>query len=346
MGPHASFDQEQPEQTTAVLCRRRRWLLAGLAAERAELLWQVLDVDERALSELPVLEQDDWTVKDLLAHISAWDRWEHRTMAVMLAGEQPDFIAVEDIDAFNAAAVAKWRDRSLSEVLAELRDARATWLAWLRQVPPEAFFQPRWFQDWDWRFPNCLEVQWQHDAEHAKQIAAWRHQNAPEGSSGPKAALSAALDAARQELLAAAALVPPEDRMSRCVCGEWTLKDVVGHLADWEWVGVEGLRDMAAGRTPQCEQVADIESWNQAHVEARRDQLWEEIWADLQGAREGLAGVLDEMSEEALARSHRFPWGPQGTAYLWVRVFISHDREHAKDLRVAMRGHAEWHGPT
>ena len=52
-------------------------------------------------------------------------------MVSMLAGEQPDFAAVEDIDAFNATVVAEWRDRSLTEVLVELQDARATWLAWL-----------------------------------------------------------------------------------------------------------------------------------------------------------------------------------------------------------------------
>jgi hypothetical protein len=343
--PHDSFEHEETEQTAAVLSNRRRLLMDRLAAERAELVWQILDADERTLSESPVFEQHDWTIKDLLAHIAAWDRWEHRTMVSLLTGEQPDFAAVGDIYAVNAAVVAKWRDRSLTEVLAELEDARTTWLTWLRQVAPEPFFQPRWFRDWDWAFPNCMAVQWQHDAEHARHIAEWRENKALEGSSGSKAVLSAALDAARQGLLTAVALVPPEERNSRRVCGEWTVKDVVGHVADWGFVGVEGLRDMAAGRKPRCEHILDIESWNQAHAAERRYELWADAWADLQGVRERLASVLEGMSEEALARSYRFPWGPEGTAYQWVRVFVSHDREHAQDLRVAMRVHTERNGP-
>jgi hypothetical protein len=254
----------------------------------------------------------------------------------MLAGEPPDFAAVEDMDALNAAVVAEWRDRSLNEVLEELQDSRESWEAWLRQVPLEPFFRARWFQDWDWTFPNCLEVQWQHDAGHAKQIAAWREEKGLGGSSGPKPVLSAALRAARRELLAAAALVPPEERTSRRVCGAWTVKDVVGHLGDWEYVGVAGLRDVAAGRIPQCEHIADIESWNQAHAAARRDKPWEVSWTELHRVRESLRSILGEMSEDALARSYSFPWGPQGTAHQWVRVFISHDRKHASDLRSAM----------
>jgi hypothetical protein len=254
----------------------------------------------------------------------------------MLGGKEPDFAAVKEIDAFNAAVVAAWRDRSLGEVVVELEDARTTWLAWLRQVPSNAFFQPRWIKDWDWTFPNCLEVQWQHDAEHARQIAAWQEEASEGTSSGLRAILSAALNAARRELLAAAALVPSKERATRRVCGEWTLKDVIGHVADWERVGVEGLRNMAAGCMPQCEHIANIESWNQSHAEARHDEPWEDAWADLHRVRESLASILAGMNEQALARSYRFPWGPKGTAYRWVRVFVSHDREHAVGLRAAM----------
>ena len=32
----------------------------------------------------------------------------------------------------------------------------------------------------------------------------------------------------------------------------------------------------------------DIETWNVAHVKARRDQPWEAVWDDLHAARRGL----------------------------------------------------------
>jgi hypothetical protein len=312
---------------------RRHRLLARLAAERARLLWQLIDLDRELLTQTSLFPDSDWTVKDLLAHLAAWDRWEHRAMAVMVAGKEPDFAAVEDMDAFNAAAVDAWRDRTLAAVLEELQAAREAWATWLRDVPLEPFFASRKHQGWDWAFPNCLNVQWQHDAEHADQIANWRIDLAIESDTGPKPVLVAVLSAARDELLATVDLIPLSERTSRPVCGYWTLKDLVGHIADWELVGVEGLRDMAAGRPPEIASIPDIEAWNREHAAAREDQPWETCWEDLHRIREQLLEVLRGMGQEQIERSYRFPWGPEQTAYEWVRVFATHDREHAHDLR-------------
>lgn len=56
----------------------RRYLMARLASERAGLLEALLGLNESMISERPL--HDDWCVKDILAHIAAWDRWEERTM--------------------------------------------------------------------------------------------------------------------------------------------------------------------------------------------------------------------------------------------------------------------------
>ena len=310
-------------------------LFARLAARRAELLSQLLGLDRRALTEEPFL--DGWTVKDLLAHIGAWDRWEHRQMARMVVGENPEDVA---IDAQNAMVVAEWRDRSLDQVVSELQDARTSWATWLRGLSDGEFFQSRPFDDWDWAFRNCLEIQWQHDAEHAAQVAAWRKAYGPGGESGPRCVLLAALDAARQEVLTLSALAPSDSRASRPVCGVWTLREVLGHLADWDAVGVEGLRVMARGRQPDLEIISDIDAWNAEHAQARRDQPWEDVWADLQGTRAALRDILEGMDQAKLGRWYRYPWGARGTAYQFVAVFISHDREHAEDLREALTGEA------
>ena len=108
---------------------------------------------------------------------------------------------------------------------------------------------------------------------------------------------------------------------------------MLGHVADWEWLGVEGLRHMAAGHAPQVERVTSIDAWNRNHAQARRDQSWETVWDDLHRAREGLLEVLDGMDQAALSRSFPSPWGSEVTPYSWVCVFVSHDREHAGDLK-------------
>jgi hypothetical protein len=116
-----------------------------------------------------------------------------------------------------------------------------------------------------------------------------------------------------------------------------------GRVADWKRVGVEGLRDMAAGQSPQVEHIADIEAWNQVHYEARRDQPWDGVWADLHAAREALLEVLEGMGQADPTRSFRFPWGPQGTVCESVYVYPVHGRGHARDLMgvatASPRGH-------
>jgi hypothetical protein len=89
---------------------------------------------------------------------------------------------------------------------------------------------------------------------------------------------------------------------------------------------------MAAGRPPEVEHIEDIEAWNQVHAEARRGQPWDAVWADLHAAREALLHVLGGMGQADLSRAFRFPWGPEGTCYQWVGVYLVHDRSHTLEL--------------
>lgn len=325
-------EREHTAQVRETLSLYRQLLFDRLANARAELLGQLLGIEGQDLTQTKVL--NGWTVQDVLAHIAAWDRWQHRQMERMLAGEGPDMAAVEDVDAANAAFVEAWRDRPFGEVLEELLAARRDWLALLKEMPHEAFFRRRTFEGDDWDFPGCAEVQYRHDAEHAAQIAAWRREaGLDEGGTGPTAVLLAALASAREELLSVAALVPAPERESRPVCGEWTLKDVLGHVADWERFGAEGLRLMAAGQPPYVEDVADFEGWNRRHAAARRGQPWGQVRADLDGARQSLLDALQGVSEEDLARAFVAPWGEPCTPYSWVCIFLSHEREHAEGVR-------------
>ena len=328
-------EREHTAQARQILAARRRWLLARLAAERAGLLEQLLGLDERTLTCVPLF--GDWTVKDLLAHQAAWNRWEEQAMRTMVGGAVPDLTALEDFDASNAAFVAERRDWDLEAVVADLQGARADWVAWLERLPEEEFFRRRSFGGYDWSFDSTpLRVQWRHDAAHARDLSVWREAEGLEPQAGSKEVLLAAVVAAREELLAAAALVAADARDSRPVCGAWTAKDLLGHIADWEWFGAEGLRQMAAGEAPEVEPIGDLDDWNAAHVEARRGQPWDAVWEDLHAARRALLEALEATSKAMLARAFPFPWGPRGTPYQWVVVYFGHDREHARGVRAAV----------
>ena len=258
-------------------------------------------------------------------------------MRIMVGGAVPDFSAMEDFDASNVAFVAERLDWDLEAVVADLQAARADWVDWLERLPEEEFFRRRSFGGYDWSFDSTpLRVQWRHDAVHGKDLAAWREAEGLEPQMGSKAVLVAAVAAAREELLAAAALVAADARDLRPVCGAWTVKDLLGHIADWEWFGAKGLRQMAAGEAPGVEPIGDLDTWNAAHVEARRGQTWDAVCEDLHAARRALLEALEATGEAELAHFFPFPWGPEGTPYQWVMVYFGHDREHARDVRAAV----------
>ncbi len=326
-------EREHTAQVREILTAHRHHLLARLATERAGLLWQLIGLDERTLVGLPVF--DDWTAKDLLAHVAAWDEVMAERIEMILAGREEEIVVLTgaDEDARNAAFHAERRDWPLQQAVEALVTARAGFLVTLTQLPDEELYRLQRLPAGETSARVWTEWRARHDATHAADLSAWREEHKLERGVGPKLILLAGLAAARDELLAAAALIPPEERTSRPVCGHWTLKDVLGHVADWEWVGEEGLRHVAAGRPPGVEHIEDIDAWNQAHAEARRDQPWEEVWADLHAAREALLEALEGMSQADLARSFPFPWGQEGTAYQWAVVYLAHDREHAGGLR-------------
>lgn len=324
-------EREHTEQVREILELRRHYLIARLAAERAGLWDQVLDLDEPALTQVSVL--GGWTVQDILAHIAAWDRWEARTMQAIVAGVDPDFKAVQDLDAANAAFVAEWRDRTLAEVVAESKAARAEWVAWLSSLPLEELFKPRAYAGYDWTLATVpLKVQWDHDAEHAQQIAAWRTDSGIHKATSPMVVIKAARQAMRRELRSAVVLIPPDERESRPVCGTWSLKDVLGHVADWARFCAESVVKWASGDDPGLEQIGDFDTWNEAWVAARRDQPWQVACEDLDAAHQEMGAMLESLTEAELDRNFPLPWNPQTTAYDWVAVFVRHDRDHASDL--------------
>jgi uncharacterized damage-inducible protein DinB len=307
-------------------------ILARLASERGGLIAQLLYLYDHTLTHKPI--NDEWTVKDLLAHLAAWDGWQHRVMSKLADGQSPDLSALEDFSASNATFVAERRGARLEDVLSEMQAARKHWTAWLAGLPLETFYQVRSHDGQDWTFSGAaVRVMWEHDAYHAARIAEWRDRLSLGGESGSKAVLRAALAAVRKELLAAAATIPVEERSSRAVCGTWTLQDVLGHIADWERLGADGLAHMAAGQAPHVEHVIDIDVWNVAHVDARRGQSWEQVWTDLCTARQALTETLAGMSQADLDPFYHFPWGPEGTPYQWAVIYVDHERSHARGLQ-------------
>ena len=63
----------------------------------------------------------EWSVKDALAHISAWERRMISWVGSHLQGEEPDIPLPWDVERMNAETYAQVKDKPLAEVLEEFR---------------------------------------------------------------------------------------------------------------------------------------------------------------------------------------------------------------------------------
>lgn len=79
-----------------------------------------------------------WSVKDALAHITAWEQEGARALAGLIDGTaRPRRYPDDEIERFNAEAVAARRGRTLEELLAETRAGHAAMLAEVARLPEE-----------------------------------------------------------------------------------------------------------------------------------------------------------------------------------------------------------------
>jgi uncharacterized damage-inducible protein DinB len=146
-------------------------LLDWLAGERSDLLMQLIDLDERTLSQQAVT--GDWTAKDLLAHVAYWDALFARSVEMALAGRAGE-VADLNLDERNAATHAERQVWPLAAVLADLAVARAAFLEVFSEAPADAL-DVEWQFGWGWASLRSV-TKWRgyHDSEHATQIEDWR----------------------------------------------------------------------------------------------------------------------------------------------------------------------------
>jgi hypothetical protein len=134
--------------------------------------------------------------------------------------------------------------------------------------------------------------------------------------------------------MALAELVPAAERGTRQVEGDWTLKQIIGHLADYERLGVVALRAMVAGREPVYERtIEDFETFNREQGVFWDRATWAEAWAVHGAARRALLEAAAALDEAALARPFVAPWLTTTTAAGYLLDMAGHEQEHSDALR-------------
>ncbi len=106
------------------------------------------------------------------------------------------------------------------------------------------------------------------------------------------------------------------------VCGEWSARQMVAHMAAWDWEGERHFRELHSGTAGQT---YDVEAFNMAAVEERRGQTWEETLDELRRANMTFAASLANVSAGDRETNPQYA--------TWLGAIVGHYEEHTAQIR-------------
>lgn len=140
---------------------------------RLDTTWTALKASYAGLSDAQLTQPgvtDDWSVKDILAHVATWEEEALKYLPLILADRRPPRYATlyGGVDAFNAQMTDQKRGLSLAEVQRLLDDTHRQLIAYIHSVPDEQFTR-------ETRFRRRLRLDtYSHYPIHTQMIHDWR----------------------------------------------------------------------------------------------------------------------------------------------------------------------------
>lgn len=122
-------------------------------------------------------------------------------------------------------------------------------------------------------------------------------------------------------------------------CGDWSVKDIIAHLASFEHALVDVLRQLldSNAATPTLDRFThDYVNFNTNEVAQRADNSVTKVWQEYEKAHVQTLALLAQMPQEMQRENGRLPW--YGAEYdledFIVYTFYGHKREHSAQIGV------------
>ena len=139
--------------------------------------WAAIKESYAGLSDALMTEPGvtgDWSVKDILAHITTWEEEALKYLPLIIKGDRPPRYSVKygGINAFNAQVTQQKRGLSLSDVLKQLDETHQRLIYYIHRAPEDQFTS-------ETRFRRRLRQDtYSHYPKHARAIRQWRERSA------------------------------------------------------------------------------------------------------------------------------------------------------------------------
>jgi hypothetical protein len=152
----------------------KRDILDELRAARAELLGALEGLDGEAMLRPGVVGV--WSVKDVLAHVTAWESELVTALNQAQGRGTPNIVRIDDIDEWNEQQYHVNAARPLDAVLEDFEGVHAMLLKMVGDFDEKALTDGRRYRWMEGEPLSYLiaENAWLHEREHAEEIRTWR----------------------------------------------------------------------------------------------------------------------------------------------------------------------------
>ena len=117
----------------------------------------------------------------------------------------------------------------------------------------------------------------------------------------------------------------------------WKLKQLLDHLTGWDELVVEALSAFKKGESPAYK-IKGINQFNAESVARRKTMTLEQSRQAYQSARQHVLEIMRSLPAEMLVQKYDAPWGGKCTISSIVKIFVSHEEEHARQIEDLFTG--------
>jgi hypothetical protein len=151
-------------------------LLSALTTGRADFLKTIQGLSDQEMQSPGVVEQ--WSVKDILAHLTRWEAEIIKLLWQAKQGIRPDtaHFSQTSVDDLNERWYKESQTRSLKIVMDDFLGVRKQTVRRVEEISQSVLIDPQqyaWLNGkplWEWIAGDSFE----HEAEHGEQIRAWQ----------------------------------------------------------------------------------------------------------------------------------------------------------------------------
>lgn len=116
----------------------------------------------------------------------------------------------------------------------------------------------------------------------------------------------------------------------------WRIRDIIGHIANWEREVTKSLRAFQAG-TEYAITNLEENDFNEEAVKAQQALTSQQVYVEWEQAHEDLKDALEEIPFDLFPGDLLFPWGDErGSITELVEFVIDHDTEHRDEILKAL----------